>query len=206
LDEYERQTTIIALDIDGNTYNAIQIGGQIWMTENLNSTRFTDRTAIPLLLDNTEWANTTEPARFETVYGMVYNGYAARTPGLCPEGWHVSTTQDWQTLNVYLGALGYAHGGVTNATAKALATTNGWSTSNVTGAPGNDPSSNNAIGFNGFPAGMRYDGGGELYITGDEGFWYTEEGRLIKLNYNSSQIMFNGSFDTYGFFVRCVKN
>jgi uncharacterized protein (TIGR02145 family) len=46
-------------DIDGNIYPTVKIGNQVWMGEDLRVTRLRDGTPIPLVTDNTEWANLT---------------------------------------------------------------------------------------------------------------------------------------------------
>jgi uncharacterized protein (TIGR02145 family) len=101
-------------DIDGNNYSSVEIGRQVWMRENLKVTRFNDSKPINFAADNETWAN------FETlttsgycwyddnpsnkdIYGALYNWYAASISGLCPSGWHVSSDDDWKTLEIYLG-------------------------------------------------------------------------------------------------------
>jgi uncharacterized protein (TIGR02145 family) len=49
-------------DIDGNIYTTIKIGNQVWMTENLKVTHFTDGTPIPIIEDNTNWVGLTTAA------------------------------------------------------------------------------------------------------------------------------------------------
>jgi hypothetical protein len=89
-------------DVDGNLYKTIQIGTQIWMAENLKTTRFNDGAPIPYVTDDIEWEKLTtpgycwydnDPSSFKDIYGALYNWYAVNTYKLCPIGWHVPTNE-----------------------------------------------------------------------------------------------------------------
>jgi uncharacterized protein (TIGR02145 family) len=94
-------------DIDGNIYDTIQIGTQVWFTENLATTRYNDGTAISLITDSSVWCTATTPAycwyyndsaSYKNPYGALYNWYAVNTNKLCPAGWHVPSNAEWHTL------------------------------------------------------------------------------------------------------------
>jgi hypothetical protein len=48
-------------DKDDNTYTAVTIGTQVWIIENLKTTKYNDGTTIPNITDNEVWANLTTP-------------------------------------------------------------------------------------------------------------------------------------------------
>ena len=104
------------MDIDGNCYKTIQIGDQVWMAENLRTSRCNDGTPIPNVTDNEEWLNLLIPSypeftivgaycwhnndssTFENIYGKLYNFGVAESGKLCPIGWHVPTIIEWREL------------------------------------------------------------------------------------------------------------
>lgn len=99
-------------DQDGNFYKTVTIGMQVWMAENLKTTRFNDNTTIPLVSDSVEWIGSNTPCycwydndadTYRVVYGALYNWYAIKTGKLCPKGWHVPSNEEWITLRTYLG-------------------------------------------------------------------------------------------------------
>lgn len=98
--------------VDGTVYKTIKIGSQIWMAENLKTTVFNDGTPIAYPgNDITQWRDDTVGAYAwygndvsnKDKYGALYNVNAVKTGKLCPKGWHVSTDDDWKTLEKTLG-------------------------------------------------------------------------------------------------------
>jgi uncharacterized protein (TIGR02145 family) len=148
----------IITDIDGNVYHSVTIGTQIWMVENLRTTKYRDGTAIPNVTDNTAWEAlttgaycnyiNTESADTIATYGRLYNWYAATdSRNIAPAGWHVPTDAEWTTLTTYLGGENVAGGKM-----KETGTTH-WDSP--------DGVADNSSGFTGLPSGDRshyYDG------------------------------------------------
>jgi hypothetical protein len=105
-------------DIDGNVYKTITIGKQVWMAENLRTTRYSDGTAIALVTDNNVWEGLITPAfcwydnnsSNKEVYGALYNWFTVNTNNLCPKGWHVPTDKEWTNLSPLPGGYRYADG------------------------------------------------------------------------------------------------
>lgn len=50
------------VDYDGNEYDVVKIGTQLWLVQNLVTTHLNDGTAIPEVTDNSEWSILTTPA------------------------------------------------------------------------------------------------------------------------------------------------
>jgi uncharacterized protein (TIGR02145 family) len=101
-------------DIDGNVYKTVTIGKQIWMEENLKTTKYNDGRAIPLVTNNTSWIALTTPAYCwynndstanKKTYGALYNWYTVNTKKLCPTGWHIPSDTEFEILSTYLGSL-----------------------------------------------------------------------------------------------------
>jgi len=112
-------TSLPLTDIDGNKYSTVQIGTQLWMKENLRTTRYKDGSDIPLVSDNVKWSNLASPgycwynndaAIYGNTYGALYNWYTVGTNKLCPDGWHVPTEVEWTILTAYLGGENAAGG------------------------------------------------------------------------------------------------
>jgi uncharacterized protein (TIGR02145 family) len=102
----------IPVDIDGNEYHTVIIGGQEWMVENLRVTPYRNGDPIPNVSDTTSWRALTTGAycsydndpSCSAMYGNLYNWYAVNDfRQIAPEGWHVPTYEEWIVLETHLG-------------------------------------------------------------------------------------------------------
>ena len=107
------------IDIDGNVYETVQIGDQLWMAENLKVTHYNNGDEIPTVISNEEWLTLNSgafsdylnnPANSET-YGRLYNFWVGiDSRSVCPEGWHIPSNDEWNSLTNYLGGVEIAGG------------------------------------------------------------------------------------------------
>lgn len=200
-----RANTLI--DIDGNTYRTVVIGTQTWMAENLKTTHYKDGTAInsKSIYTDDEWYNLTtgaycfynnDEANYSK-YGALYNFYAVETGKLAPEGWHVPTKAEWETLNTYLG---------TNAGGQLKSTDPIWTSPN-TGAT-------NSTGFNAMPCRGRGNTGNGAFLqnfgygtimwsSDEEDVQYAYYGALW-YSLNTLTTPFGSKYS--GMSVRCIKD
>jgi uncharacterized protein (TIGR02145 family) len=202
----EKTITTQVTDIDGNGYDMVTIGTQVWMKQNLKTTRLNDGTAIPLIRVNNLWSNS-KPAycwfnndslTYKNPYGALYNYYAVYTTKLCPVGWHVPSDAEWTILTDYLGGISVAGDKL-----KEISITH-WNYPN-TGAT-------NSSGFTALPGGCR-DYSSVFTYLGSLGFWWSSTtyntanafGR--RLSYYNSNVSASDLYALqYGLSVRCLKN
>ena len=213
----DKDTTVT--DIDGNVYQTVQIGDQVWMAENLKVTHYRNGDAIPNVTSNSEWAGLSTGAYCAyddnesnaDTYGYLYNWYAIDdSRNIAPEGWHVPTDAEWKELEMQLGM------------SQSEADDTGWRGTNE----GSKLAGNAALwhngdlenntnfgtsGFNALPGGYRYYGG----YYGDMGyggyFWSsTESGSddawSRTLGYGSSEVYRYYSYKPGGFSVCCLRD
>lgn len=213
----------IIQDADGNIYNTITIGTQVWMKENLKTTKYRNGeligTTTPETLDISyestpkyQWAYDGNESNV-AAYGRLYTWYAVTdSRNVCPTGWHVPTDEEWTTLTDYLANNNYGYGGNGNQIAKAIAATKGWSANGTAGNVGNDQESNNSSGFTALPGGYRFDAGTftnfgfyciwwsatEYNVTYAWSHFMTSYSSFVTKSYYSNKL--------YGFSVRCIKD
>ena len=207
-------------DRDGQTYKTVKIGEQWWMAENLNYAytgvpfKFGDNTS-----DSTSWCYDNDPANCAK-YGRLYLWSAAmdsagiipgntangcgyrkicnlgegKVRGVCPEGWHLPDSTEWNTLFTTVG--GQATAGT------MLKSTEGW----YSKGNGSD-----AYSFSALPAGNRDVDGGYNLVGGNALFWSSTEGNsslayfMILYYCDDDAGLFNINKGN-GFSVRCLRD
>jgi uncharacterized protein (TIGR02145 family) len=193
-------------DIDGNVYKTVTIGTQIWMAENLKTTKYNDGTIIPLVTDDQAWGALTTPGYCwynkdatvnKNIYGALYNWYAVSANKLCPKNWHVSTDAELTTLTTFLGGESVAGGKL-----RETGTTH-WE------KPNNGAT--NASGFTTLPGGYRNNHGAFANI-GFFGFWWSATENVPTASWCrtmgcvGSDVLRIFSLKKNGYSVRCIKD
>jgi uncharacterized protein (TIGR02145 family) len=204
-------------DADGNQYNIVFIGSQVWMAENLKTTTYNDidHTTVPNVTSGTAWAALLTPGYAwynndesynKPVYGAIYNWYAVVGGNLCPTGWHVPTDADFNTLEIGLGLpsaqvdvwgwRGTDHG-------SKLKSTTGWNAGE---------NGTNSSGFSALPGGYRYYSDGAFYNQGTLGYWWsaTEHDAprawYRRMDGSNSAVYKASAEKKAGKYIRCVKD
>jgi uncharacterized protein (TIGR02145 family) len=194
-------------DYDGNIYNTVSIGTQIWLKENLKVTHYQNGDTIPIVIDSIQWKNLQIGAYCNynnidsnyVTYGRYYNWYAVTdNRKIAPVGWHVATDGEWTILINYLGGE-YVAGGKLKETG-----TIHWEYPNV--------GATNQSLFTALPGGWRSSTDGSFGYIGFYGdLWTSTESStsnawLCSLYYNDESIIKGGENKKQGLPVRCIKD
>ena len=205
---------------DGKVYRTmikhVGLHDQVWMAENLN---YADSVKTPSLLKR-NWCYNDEPANCD-VGGRLYTWAAAidsvklatdadnpqvcgygktctlsgKVQGICPNGWHLPTYDEWITLFTYSS-------GVTNGSMDLRSQTgwydngNGWDT----------------YGFSALPAGSRDDNGDFNGAGEGARFWNATQAKEYysygtKMYYRHNDVVGPGYFDkSYALSIRCLMD
>jgi uncharacterized protein (TIGR02145 family) len=159
---------IACTDGDNNNYPIVEIGSQVWMAENLKTTRYRNGDLIGTTTPATmhiygedspkyQWAYEGNEA-YVAAYGRLYTWWVVSdNRNLCPSGWHVPTDSEWSALTDYLSNNGYGYEGDISKISRTLAATSGWLACGEPGTTGFSLLSNNSTGFTALPAGARGD-------------------------------------------------
>ena len=204
---------------DGNEYNWVQIGDQVWMAENLAYLPSVNMVAdgsedaagsyyYVYGYDGTNVADAKATDNYAT-YGVLYNwtaamdGEASSTTnpsgiqGVCPAGWHLPSDAEWTELTDYLGGEEFAGGKL-----KETGTTH-WASPNT--------DATNETGFTALPGGLR-NNNGTFDNIGYLGYWwsatenYTYTAWYRGMAFNGTNVGRLNNNKEVGFSVRCVRD
>lgn len=164
-ESYHSEGTVT--DVDGNAYNTVKIGTQVWTTSNLRATRL--NTGYPLALIGN--LSDQEPGYCWPPFlnGALYN-WPAASLSLAPKGWRIPSKSDWLRLIVYLGGRECA-GGKLKSTLKYC-----WDPPNI--------GATNSSGFSAKGVGFRYQNG-EYYGVGKSACFWSSDYSYVHLETNS---------------------
>ncbi len=196
------------VDFDGNIYETIQIGDQVWMAENLKVTHFRDGTSITNVSGNATWSeltteayciyNNNESNEIDN-YGALYNWFAVTDyRNIAPEGWHVPDLGERIALKIYL-----TNNGHSGTEGDALKSTSGWDY---------DGNGTDDYEFTAVPSGNRNPFSGAFLDLGSRhNFWtsnamsndYAYDGKLTA---SFSGITESIADKRSGFSVRCLRD
>jgi len=178
------ETGIFTDERDGQSYKTVKMpDGKVWMAENLN---YETEEGSWYYDNDTEYAHR---------HGRLYIWDAAKAA--CPEGWHLSTCEEWAALVEACGGKDVA--------GKKLKARSGWN---------EDGNGTDDYGFSALPGGGRYSDG-DFGNAGYLGFWWTatengdfiayRRGMFYGLDYVYEDLL-NYNDKDFGFSVRCVKD
>lgn len=181
------------MDIDSNIYPTVQIGQQIWMQENLKTTRFANGDSVYGI-----WIYDFDTVAVDT-YGMLYSWQTAvDTCSVCPHGWHVPSQHEFAILVEYLGGVKLAGGYLKE---RGL---DHWE--------GPNNGANNESKWSGIGAGY-FSSVSMLYINRKKiGYWWSrtsnspEKGFLITLDKMSMDVGNTNSPKDFGYSIRCLND
>jgi uncharacterized protein (TIGR02145 family) len=194
------------IDKDGNIYKTVTIGTQVWMAENLKTTKYDNGDQI--LTTSSDISGESLPKYQWTfgddvnnadIYGRLYTWYAATDiRNVCPTGWHVPADGEWETLKSYLGGDSIAGGklkekGITH-----------WQTPNI--------GATNEVGFDVRPGGYRNFSGSFVSLQLSSYIWSSTQNPTPewswgqRMGYNDGILLRGGYYKQAGASVRCIKN
>ena len=196
----------VCKDGSGINYPTVKIGSQVWMAQNLATTKYNDGTAIENVTDSMSWLDKTEGAYCfyrnnifnYLMHGALYNFYAVETGKLAPKGWHVPKKTEWKIL-------------FNNYSVEKLRSTLTWN---------NSINATNETGFSATAGGVLFTFGivreiSYMSLGTNFGAW-TQDIYIIDYDYNAFQAyvvdirlndyLIGGLHKKNGLSVRCIKD
>jgi uncharacterized protein (TIGR02145 family) len=190
----------LVIDIEGNIYHTVTIGTQVWMVENLKTTKFRNGDPIPYFTQSYDkgycWYG--DDINNKNPYGAIYNYYTAMdSRSICPIGWHVPTLNEWTTLSNFLGG-----NSVSGGKLKEVGNAH-WAIPNI--------GATNDYGFSALPAGVKDCSSSFIYKGTKCQFWVSSpvvlgSVNVISIFQSNTQLVVENIFNCNNVSVRCIKD
>ena len=144
------------------------------------------------------WSTAVGMSEDECVYGSYCSLLRGNVQGICPDGWHIPTNDEWGVLIIAVGGSNSSTTGV-----KLKATTLWKAKDGITNV--------DAVGFAALPAGDRGVGGGFYGVGSLAYFWSASQYKVDYPNFMTLRYDWRTASLSYcqkgeGFSVRCVKD
>jgi uncharacterized protein (TIGR02145 family) len=217
IEDWIKELKDTVIDIDSNYYHTHKIGNQIWMVENLKTTKFNDGRSVFYAQDSSQWIHLSKPGYCKLIgrewwstlkndttanddlyftdiptKEILYNSYVITdTCNICPKGWHIPTPNDWTILQACMDTI------------NTLFTINYY----VKGFN---------VGFTSLPLGYRSGYDAQFDDYGDFGYWWSTVptiiasawARILNRGFGIDDIHTEkvGNHSAYGYSIKCIKN
>ncbi|MDR1812657.1 MAG: fibrobacter succinogenes major paralogous domain-containing protein [Candidatus Fibromonas sp.] len=180
-----------------DNYRTIRIGNQNWMAENLNYDVEGSRCYNDLESNCDEYGRLYDWATAMAIPDLfnmnIYNAYPVHQ-GICPDGWHIPSNDDWDTLMDYAGG--------SSTASRYLKATSGWYY---------DGNGTDNFYFSAFPGGYGYSNG-NFFNAGSGSYWWSsseyngEDAYNRDLYYIYEDVYMDNASKSYLFSVRCLQD
>ena len=197
---------------DDNVYRVVSIGDQIWMAENLNYKTATGSYCNPNIAGFCDtygrlytWTTAMDRSTDECGPGHVCDLGSGNVQGICPDGWHIPTQDEWKTLVINVDESLSGVWNETNVAAKYLKTTTDWT--NYSGIENKD-----TFGFSALPAGLANGSGDYGFVHNYADFWSASQSDddskvfVMQLYYTTDRAMITSSYKTQRYSIRCIRD
>lgn len=197
---------------DDNVYRVVSIGDQIWMAENLNYKTATGSYCNPYIADFCDtygrlytWTTAIDRSTDECGPGHVCDLGSGNVQGICPDGWHIPTQDEWKTLVINVDE---SLGGVwneANVAAKYLKTTTDWKIFS-------EIENKDTFDFSALPAGLANSSGDYGFVHHYADFWSASQSDddsevfVMELSYTTDRVMVTSSNKNQRYSIRCIRD
>jgi uncharacterized protein (TIGR02145 family) len=199
----------------GQKYRTVEIGGQVWMAENLNykvdgSKCYGEggQVWIKVLGGSHGEYKTLTDAEVQAnckKYGRLYDWAAAMK--VCPKGWHLPSNADWDKLYRFADGTSGTDSPYRGSTAgRYLKAKEGWN--DYWGESGNGE---DKFGFSALPGGYGGYSGGNFKDVGEVGNWWSsseyDSSKAYVPNVSYAEVAYNNeNLKSFLLSVRCVQD